>query len=148
MRNGAVAGDAIAGLVRIGLEPGHQLLEILGIDHGARDHAEFETRELRHRHEILCRVEARDGLRHRQQIHGRTGGDQNGGAVGIGAPDRLDPDQPVTAGAVLDNDAAIEQRSEVLPQDTAQRVAAAAGREGKHDFCERSGLGKRGARFG
>ena len=49
-------------------------------------------------------IEARLGLHHRQQIHGRTGGHEDGGAVGIGALDRLDPDQPVAAGAVLDDD--------------------------------------------
>ena len=116
MRNGAVARHAIGRLVRVGLEPGHQLLEVLGADRRAGDHAELEARELRDRHEILRRIEARHRLHHRQQVHGRTGGHQDGGAVGIGAHDRLDPDQPVAAGAVLDDDIAIEQRADMLRQ--------------------------------
>ena len=67
---------------------------------------------------------------------------------GLALLDRLDADQPVAAGAVLDDDIAIEQRAELLPQNPAQRVTAATGREGKDDLGQWPGLGERIARLG
>ena len=58
MRNGAVAGYAERGLVRIGFQPGDELLEVLdlGRDGRADEDTELEPRELTDRNEILRRV--------------------------------------------------------------------------------------------
>ena len=59
----------------------------------------------------------------------------------------LDSDQPVAAGAVLDDDGAIEKLAYLLGQQTAKRVAAAAGREGKDQLGQRAGLAERIPRY-
>jgi hypothetical protein len=145
MRNGAVAGHAERGLVRIGFQPRDELLEVLdlGRDSGADEDTELEPHELADRNEILRRVKTRRGLDHRQQIHRRSRGHEDGGAIGIGSFHRLDTDQAITAGAVLDDDVAVEQGADVLRQQAAQRVAAAAGRERKDDFGQRTRLRQR-----
>jgi hypothetical protein len=147
MRNGAVARHAETRLVRIGLEPCNQTREILCIDSRADGDAEFKSRQQRHRHEILVTIEGRIRLHHRQQKHGRPGGDKYRGPVRSGTLDRLDPDQPAAAVALLHDDGAVERLADLLSEQPAQRVAAAAGREGKDDFCQRTLLGLRHVRF-
>src|SRR5579859_5756462 len=71
VRNGAVARHAECGLIRMGLEPGDKLLEIELLEivaqrRSAHD-SEFEAGEQRNWNEVLCGVEARMGLNHRQQ---------------------------------------------------------------------------------
>src|SRR5882672_1469583 len=147
MRNGAVAWHAEGCLARVGLEPGHKLLEVLRIHRRTRDYPELEASELRDRYEIPGGVEARLGLHHRQQIHRRTGSDEDRGSVGTGAFDGLDSNQPIAAGTVLDNHVAIEKWTDMLRQDPAKRVATAAGRERKDDLGQRTGLAERIACF-
>ncbi len=103
----------------MGLQPRHELREVPGLDRGADDDGEFEARQQRDRNEILLGIEARLGLHHRQQIHGGARGHENGGAVGLGALDRLDPDQPVATGAILDDHRAIEQLTHALAEHPA-----------------------------
>ena len=55
-------------------------------------------------------------LDHRQQVHGRACRHQDGGAIGACAFHRPDADQPVAAGAVLDDEIAVEQRRKILRQ--------------------------------
>jgi hypothetical protein len=97
------------------------LLEVLdlGWDGRADEDTELEPRELADRNEILRRVETRRRLDHRQQIDRRPRGDENGRTVRVGALDRLDTDQPVAAGAILHDDVAVEQGSDVLRQQAA-----------------------------
>jgi hypothetical protein len=147
MRNGAVAGHAKCRLARVGLEPGHKLLEVLRIHSRAGNNAELETCEQRDRHEILVQVKARLRLHHRQQIHRRTGGHEDGGSVGAGVLDRLDSDQSIAAGAILDDHSAVEKLADMLRQDAAQRVTSAAGRERKDYLRQRTGFAERIAGF-
>ena len=53
MRNGTLAGHPGRGLVRIGFQPGDQLLEILDLGR-ADENTELEPRELADRNEILA----------------------------------------------------------------------------------------------
>jgi len=61
MRNGAVAGQVERGLVRIGFQPGDELLEVLdlGRDGRADENTELEPRELADRNEILGRCRSK-----------------------------------------------------------------------------------------
>jgi len=43
----------------------------------------------------------------------------NGGSIGIGVLDRLDSDQPIAAGTVLDDDVAIQKLAHLLDHQTA-----------------------------
>ena len=64
MRDGAVAGHAERGLVRIGFRPGDELLEILdlGRDGRADENTELEPRELADRNEILGHCRSKGGI--------------------------------------------------------------------------------------
>jgi hypothetical protein len=53
---------------------------------------------------------------------------------------RFDRDQAVAAGAILHDHAAVEQRPQVLGHQAGDQVAAASGREWKHDLGQRTAL--------
>ena len=116
------------------------MLEILDVDGGAGDDAELEARQQRDRHEVPCWVKTRCvstiGSRYMVGPVVTSIVDPSAGAL-----DRFDSDQPVAAGAVLDNDVAIEQWAEMLSINLwQQRVIAAAGRERIDDPGQRPGL--------
>jgi hypothetical protein len=147
VRDGAVAGHAKRRLVRIGLQPANKLLEVFDIQCGTYSDTELEAGEQRDRHEILVQIKARLGLHHRQQIHRRTCRHEDGGSVGVGISDKFDGDQPVRAGAVFDDKAAIKTLVELLRQDSAYRITAAAGREGEDDLGWWTGGAERLSRY-
>src|SRR5260370_38087073 len=124
MEKGVIGWHAKYRLARVGLEPGHELLEVLCIDCGACHNAELEPCEQRDRYEISCAVKARLKLDHRQQVHRRTGGHQDRGPVGPGALDGLDSDHPITAGAVFDVTRPTKKLPAGLAQDPAQASPA------------------------
>ena len=64
MRNGTVAGHAGRDLVRIGFQPGAELLEVLdlGRDGHADENTELEPRELADRNEILGHCRSKGGI--------------------------------------------------------------------------------------
>ncbi len=90
----------------------------------------------------LARVEARLGLHHRQQIHGRTGGHQDRWRHRALAPLTdlipISPSPPVRFSTMTVRSSSL---ADLLRQQPAERVAAAARRERKDDLGQRPGFG-------
>src|ERR1700682_1945762 len=68
---------------------------------------------------------------------------QNRGPVRAGTFDRFDRDKTVAACPVLDNDRSVQGPSEMLRQDPAKPVPAAARSKWINDLGQRPGLGER-----
>ena len=105
MRNGAVARHAKRRLVGIGLEPGHKSLEVLGIDGRARPRRRTRSVPAARpaRNPWLCRSSARSPPSAANTSSGRSS-PGSWCRRGWAFLTDLDADQPVAAGAILDDD--------------------------------------------
>ena len=147
MRCAAGSGGALRGLVRVGLEPVDQFLEVVRRQGFPHDSELRIGRDQRDRLEIVQHVVWQ--LVDRAVDHMRAPmADTDRVAVGRGARDASDADRARRSGCVLDDDGLAERRPHPLAHDPRDRIGRAARgeRHDQRDRARRIGLRPRKAR--
>ena len=116
LRAGACADRSAGGLVRIGLQPGDQLLQIVGRKIAAADQPELGRGERRDRCQILKQIEGQRIERAGADMRGPLA-EADGVAVRRRAGDPRRADRATRAADILDDHRLAERRPHVVGDD-------------------------------
>jgi hypothetical protein len=149
VRQGAVAGRGVGHAARLSLAAPDQFVEVLERRVGRHHDRERRCVDLRHRHEVFQRIEARRRVERGVHRHQRDLCGQQGVAVGARVGGRLGPDVAPGAASVLHQRRLAGHLGQARGDEAGGGIVAAAGRE-RRDEPDRLGRKAvaRGEHFG